>query len=87
MLKVITGMPASWDSCTASVKVTKKVECTVWSPYGQFIAAGIEDVIEVWDSSTLERVSVLKPPGPLSNGHPFALAFSPIGCLLACYYV
>ena len=87
MLKVITGMPALWDSCTASVGATMGVGHVVWSPYGQFIAVDIEEIIEVRDSSTLERVSVFKPPGPLSDHIPRSLAFSPNGCLLACHYV
>ena len=86
-LKAITGMPSSWDSCTASVKPTRGVRQAIWSPCGQFVAIGTyRGIIEVRDSSTLERVSVLNPPAPLLNFPAISLAFSPNGCLLACSY-
>ena len=80
-------MPASWDSCTASTGTRWATYCAIWSPCGQFIAVDIERTIEVRDSSTLERVSVLKPPGHLSDFRATSLAFSPNGCLLACSYL
>ena len=86
MLRLVTGIPASWDSCTASAGTTEKGHCTVWSPCGQFIIAGVGVNIEVHDSNTLERVSVLKPSVSLLGATPEFLAFSPDGCLLACSY-
>ena len=79
-------MPTSWDSCTASVGSAEGVRHAVWSPCGQFIAATVGSVVDVRDSNTLERVSVLKPPNYLSNKLSSYLAFSPDGCLLACLY-
>ena len=86
VLRLVTGIPASWDSCIASARTTEKVHCTVWSPCGQFIVAGVGVNIEVRDSNTLERVSVLKPSVSLLGATPEFLAFSPNGCLLACSY-
>ena len=84
--RVVTGIPASWDSCIASAGTTEYVHCAVWSPCGQFIAAGFSKTIEVRNSDTLERVSILKPPGSMMNYSPHSLTFSPDGCLLACSY-
>ena len=84
--RVVTGIPASWDSCTASVRTGRRISHAVWSPCGQFIAVGFGRTIQFWDSNTLERVSVLRPPGCLLNSIPEFIAFSPNGHLLACSY-
>jgi len=84
--RVVTGMAASWDSCTASVGTIKGISCAVWSPCGQFIAAGFGNTIEVWDSSTLEKVSVLKSPSSLLDASLGFIDFLPNGHLLACSY-
>ena len=78
MTRVLTGIPTTWDSCTASASSVHKA---IWSPCGQFIAAGHEQEIQIFDSTTLEKVSTLIPPGFLV---PYFLAFSPDGHLLAC---
>ena len=83
--RVVTGVAASWDSCITSIGTTSRVFHAVWSSCGQFIAACFGSIIEVQDSNTLERVSVLKPPGNL-NAIPESITFSPNGHLLACYY-
>jgi WD40 repeat protein len=84
--RVVTGMPASWDSCTACVG-TKEVSDAVWSPCGKFIAAGIGRIVEVRDSNTLERISDLKPPGHVLDVTISHITFSPSGHLLACSYL
>ena len=83
--RVVTGVPALWGSCTASIQVPSGVEedyCFNWSPSGQSIAAFIEGKVKVLDSNTLQGISTFKAPGHLSN--VFSLAFSPNGLLLAC---
>ena len=82
--RVVIGTGTSWDSCTASIGVIEKVSYAVWSPCGQFIAAGVGSTIEVRDSNTLERVSVLKPPSNLLDTYPKSIEFSPDGHLLVC---
>jgi len=81
--RVVTGIPASWDSCTASAGAEGGVPHAVWSPCGQFVAACFKDIIRIQDPNTLGIVSVLKPP----KGHKGAitkfLSFSPNGRLLA----
>lgn len=84
--KVVTGIPASWDLCTASTGAKHRVQYATWSPCGQFIVASFGSTIQVQDSTTLERVSVLKSPTALSDYDPNYLTFSPDGHLLACYY-
>ena len=82
--RVVTGVPTSWDSCTASTGVETKDCHAIWSPCGEFIAASAVDGIEIRDPNTLERLSVLR----LYNTHGTvkSLAFSPSGHLLACTY-
>ena len=86
MARVVTGIPASWDSCTASIGTTEKIHHAVWSPCGQFIVTCFGSAVQVRDSTTLERVSVLNPPIQLSDIVPQFTAFSPDGHLLACSY-
>ena len=85
--RIVTGVSKSWDPCTASAGDTAGVHHAVWSPCGQFIAAGSENTIQIRDSNTLERVSILNPPYSGFKPYPCFLTFSPNGCLLACFYV
>lgn len=80
--KVVTGVPASWDSCVASTGVVNEYCRPAWSPCGQFIAVGLWCRVEVRDSNTLGRVVVLWRPD--RAGPSKSLAFSPGGNLLAC---
>ena len=82
--RVVNGIPTSWDVCTASAMVDTKDFCAVWSPCGRFIAASSVGGVEIRDSTTLERLSVLEI-GHLRSSVK-SLAFSPNGCLLACIY-
>ena len=82
--RVVTGIPESWDSCTASAIVETGEYHAVWSPCGKFIAVTSASGIAVWDSNTLERLFVLRLPG---TGYAAkSLGFSPDSCLLACSY-
>ena len=88
--RVVTGVPASWGSCTASIQTTdgEADRCVTWSPSGQSIAAVFDWKVEVRDPITLQRISVFETPSPLSGSevYPECLAFSPNGLLLACSY-
>ena len=63
------------------------VSHAVWSPCSQFIAAGFGDTIQILDSNTLERVSILSLPNSSMEWPNVSLTFSPNGCLLACTYL
>ena len=87
MVRVVTGIPSSWDLCTASAEIIGGGDnCTAWSPCGQFVAVSSRIRIQLRDSNTLERVSVLEPPHNLRDYLPISLTFSPSGHLLACFY-
>jgi len=81
--RVVSGIPISWDSCTASAGTASGVRHALWSPCGQFIAVSIGVTIDIRDSSTLERLSTLRPPHRLTKFAPHTLAFSSNGRLLA----
>ena len=84
-MRVVTGIPSSWDSCVAIAGATSEPHHAVWSPCGQYIAAGSGIDIEVRNSTTLEVSYVLQPPD-LEDFYPALLAFSPDGHLLICAY-
>ena len=86
MARIVTGVPDSWDSCVASAEATEKVLHAVWSPCGQFTACAFGSTIQIRDANTLERVSVLRPPRPLSEALYAYITFSPDGLMLACIY-
>ena len=81
--RIVTGIPDSWDSCTASTGVNTNNCHAAWSPCGKFIAATSVGSVEIRDSNTLERLSVLRLHE--DGGAIGSLIFSPDGCLLACF--
>ena len=84
-VRVVTGIPLSWDSSAATLGTTVDVHSAVWSPCGRFIAANLHDLeVGVWNSATLESVSDLRLPTMPVKVTPYSLAFSPNGHLLAC---
>ena len=90
--RVLPGIPASWDSCTASIRSVygdgylhecrMKVACATWSPCGQSIAFSSAWEVEVRDSRTLEKTSTFQFQKFIES--PSSLAFSPNGHLLVC---
>ena len=80
---VVSGIPTSWDSCTASARTAFVVRCAIWSPCGQFIAVSLGFAVEIRDWNTLEKLSTLKPPHRLTRFAPHSLSFSSDGRLLA----
>ena len=84
LARVVTGIPDSWDSCTANAAVETGDCDAVWSPCGKFIAVPFVGGIQIRDSNTLEGLSILRFFS--EHYHAKSLAFSPNGCLLACSY-
>ena len=85
--KVVTGIPASWDICTASMGSVWGFTEVAWSPSGQFIAVTFKSLVQIRDSNILERVFDLTPPSSLWGLVPVYPTFSPDGCLVACFYI
>ncbi|KAF9784628.1 hypothetical protein BJ322DRAFT_979904, partial [Thelephora terrestris] len=79
--RVVTGISASWDWCTAIAEIESDTANATWSPCGQYIAASFGSGIEVRDSTTLEISYVLELPGS-EKLHLRSLAFSPDGRLM-----
>ena len=82
--RVVTGLPTSWDSCSASAEITIDKE-VAWSPCGQLIAVAGQGPVQLLGSVTLGRVSTLNPPSYRSFWFFRCPTFSPDGCLLACF--
>ncbi|KAF9784597.1 hypothetical protein BJ322DRAFT_1195506 [Thelephora terrestris] len=83
--RVVTGIPPSWDSCTAIAEITFDGLNATWSPCGQYIATTPGRDIEVRDSTTLEISYVLKFPGR-NERRLDSLVFSPNGLLMIAAY-
>ena len=83
MLRVMSGIPTSWDACVASSGYSSPVRAAAWSPCGQFVALGFNVAVEIRDSNTLEILSILTPRH--GGFAPRLLVFPPGGRLLACY--
>ena len=86
MVRVLTGIPASWDSCIASVGYENSNNCAIWSPCGQLVVAAFDTNIQIHKLNTLERVSTLTSPHDRPP-FPTCFTFSPGGHLLACSFV
>jgi len=87
LLKVVSGVVDSEDSCTASVKANYPYG--VWSPYSRLIAVYAEystALVELRDPNTLEVVSTLCPPINGCRAKRGSVSLSPDGHLLACEY-
>ena len=86
-VRIVTGIPESWDSCSATLETIGVIRQTVWSPCGKFaVIFHRVDTVGVWDSTTLERVSDLRPPAMPVKATPLSLTCSHDGHLLACAY-
>ena len=87
-LKIVTGVPDLWDSCTASAGDTNGAKHAVWSSCGRFTAVLLGSTgqyrVEVRNPITLEVVSILQPPPSDYNTFLILPAFSLDGRLLAC---
>ena len=79
-VKVVQGLPTSWDQNFATVHSNSQFTSAAWSPCGKFIALSqLHSVkIEVFDTTTLGRVKTFTSP----SVNVQQLCFSPDGCLL-----
>jgi len=75
--EVVIGTPDSWDQ-TVAVSCRGDSHGLCWSPCGWFVAAQMEDVVEIRNQLTLELITVLQSPGTIFHlRNP--LAYSPDG--------
>ncbi|KAF8493161.1 hypothetical protein F5888DRAFT_1891408 [Russula emetica] len=82
LMRVVCGVPVSWDSAIATVKHSDRVNCLAWSPCSRFIALGWlgRTQIQILDGVTLKRLKSFAVPFTISTRQ--LLTFSPEGRLL-----
>ena len=81
LVRVVYGLPASWDS-KAAAAFDSFVDRAVWSPCNRFIAIESNSAVDVLDSATLQRIQRLNLPSEFSLK---AIAFSPGGRMLTAF--
>jgi WD40 repeat protein len=79
-MRVVCGVPVSWDPAIATVKYSGLLDCLAWSPCSRFIALdpSTGTQIQILDGVTLERLKSFAIP----DGTTKLLTFSPEGRLL-----
>ena len=80
LVRVVKGVPTSWDPAIVAIKCSATIQHAVWSPCSRFIAISFwyEAGIHVLDAATLKRLKSFTPPGDKTQ----LLAFSPESRLL-----
>ena len=89
-IRVVCGVPMSWDASTAAATRSSSIDSVVWSPCDRFVAitwygAGTVDVL---DSTTLQRLQTLELPqdvptdlrAPIFSPDSRILTYSGITC-------
>ena len=84
-IKVVCGVPVSWDTNTAATTHTSQIELAVWSPCNKFIAITLWDtkVVEILDSATLQHLQTLEFTQDIPTENR-VLVFSPDSSTLTC---
>jgi WD40 repeat protein len=84
-MRIVHGVPMSWDSNTAATTCHSTINLAVWSPCNRFIAIalGSTRTMDILDSVTLQRLQTLESPPGISTGNR-ALIFSPDSHILTC---
>ena len=84
-VRVVCGVPTSWDASTVATARPASLRSVVWSPCNRFIVITWEDVrtVDIVDSTTLQRLQTLEPPEGVTMTYK-ALAFSPDSRILTC---
>ena len=83
-VRIVHGVPESWESSTAATTLPFQIETAMWSPCNRFIAICPYDAerVDMLDPATLQRIRTLGPWGRFIS-FP-VLIFSPDGRLLTC---
>ena len=77
LVRVVQGIPVSWEQVVATATFDGDFYDAVWSPCNRFIAVVKYQAVEVLDAVTLSRLSIFKNPCSTVI-HPL-LSFSPDG--------
>ena len=84
-VRVVHGVPTSWDPSTAAATSPSQLNSVVWSSCNKFIAITWWQArtVDILDSATLQRLQTLESPQdvPMTSK---ALAFSPNSRILTC---
>ena len=77
-IRVVCGVPMSWDASTAAITRSCDINLAAWSPCDRFIAITRDEArtVDVLDSVTLQRLQTLELSQDISLDHG-ALIFSP----------
>ena len=85
LIKVVHGVPMSWDASPATRSLPSRINLAVWSPCSRFIGIARTDAlaVDILDSVTLQQVQTLNLPHGTFTGN-MALAFSLDSRILTC---
>ena len=87
--RVLFGLPNSWDQ---AMILQGHYTSHAWSPCGQYFSTLSQTSVQEWNAATLEKHSNLQPHTATRtvqhtyNYSPGALAYSPDGASLACFF-
>ena len=79
LVRVVQGLPVSWDPVVATASAKHLDGISVWSPCNRFIAISKHRSVQIFDAVTLEQVNTLNCPDGPRGGR---LSFSPNGHFL-----
>ena len=84
-IRVVHGVPSSWDSNATATALPDAIEFAVWLPSSRSIAIANDKpfVVDILDSATLHRLQRLWISPGLAE-YPRALIFSPDCRMLSC---
>ena len=84
-MRVVCGVPASWDSAASIMRSPFRVELAAWSPCSGYFAISPHDSVRavILDSKALRRLQNLEFPQKIPSD-PHALVFSPDSRTLTC---
>jgi len=63
LMRIVQGVPMSWNPAIVAVKSLNPIRRPVWSPCSRFIAIDCETGIQILDATTLGRVKSLPQQG------------------------
>ena len=74
LVRVIQGMPVSWEPAVATTDIDLNLREIAWSPCNRFIVAVTMNLVEILDAVTLSRLSIFS----FRSSYPFFDGRSPL---------